>query len=37
MREWNARAKKQEWMGWGAGGEGGLRGLSERKLGKGII
>jgi hypothetical protein len=32
----NARARKQEWVGWGAGGGGGDRGFSERKLGKGI-
>jgi hypothetical protein len=34
----NARAKKWEWVGWraGQGGEGGYRGLLERKLGKGI-
>jgi hypothetical protein len=25
-----------EWVGWGAGGGGGYRGFSERKLGKGI-
>jgi hypothetical protein len=30
----NARARKQKWVGWGAGR--GYRGLSERKLGKGI-
>jgi hypothetical protein len=29
----NARARKWEWVGWGAGrGGGGYRGLSERKL-----
>jgi hypothetical protein len=34
-----ARTRKQEWVGWGAGpgrGEGGHRGLLERKLGKRI-
>jgi hypothetical protein len=30
----NARARKQEWVGWGAGQGEGYRGLSERKLGK---
>jgi hypothetical protein len=28
--------RKQEWVGWGAGHGGGYRGISERKLGKGI-
>jgi hypothetical protein len=32
----HARARKQEWVGWGAGGGGGDRGFSERKLGNGI-
>ena len=32
----NARAKKQEWVGWGAGGGGEDRGFLEGKLGKGI-
>jgi hypothetical protein len=32
----NARARKQEWVGWGAGWKGWYRELSERKLGKGI-
>ena len=34
----NVRARKQEWVGWGAvGGEvGGGGGVGERKLGKGI-
>jgi hypothetical protein len=31
----NARVRKREWVGWGAG-RGGYRGLLERKLGKGI-
>jgi hypothetical protein len=31
--QWNAR--KQEWVGWGAGQGGGYRGLSKRKLGNG--
>ena len=30
----NTRARKQEWVGWGAGGED--RGFLEGKLGKGI-
>jgi hypothetical protein len=34
---WNARARKQEWVGWEAGeGVGGDRGFLEEKLGKGI-
>jgi hypothetical protein len=32
----NARARKQEWVGWGAGGGERDRGFSERKLGQGI-
>jgi hypothetical protein len=32
----SVRARKQEWVGGGAGRWGGDRGLSERKLGKGI-
>jgi hypothetical protein len=33
----HARARKQEWVVWGAGwGEGGYRRLLERKLGEGI-
>ena len=35
-RKWNARSRKQEWLGWGAVGGGGDRGFSEGKLGKGI-
>ena len=31
-----ARARKQEWVGWGAGQGESNRGLSERRLGKGI-
>jgi hypothetical protein len=31
-----ARVRKQEWVGWGAGGGGGDRGFSEVKMGKGI-
>jgi hypothetical protein len=35
----NTRARKWEWVGWGARGEdrGEDRGFSERKLGKGIV
>jgi hypothetical protein len=29
-------ARKREWVGWGAGEEGGDEGFSERKIGKGI-
>jgi hypothetical protein len=32
----NAMARKGEWVGWGAGRRAGYRGLSERKLEKGI-
>jgi hypothetical protein len=32
----NARARKQEWVGWGSRAGVGYRGLSERKLRKGI-
>jgi hypothetical protein len=32
----NARARKQEWVGWGAGGGEGDSGFSKRKLGMGI-
>jgi hypothetical protein len=32
----NARARKYEWVGWGAGGGLGYRGFSERELEKGI-
>jgi hypothetical protein len=34
--EGNARARKREWVDWGAGQGVEYRGLSERKLGKGI-
>jgi hypothetical protein len=32
----NARARKRERVGWGAGWEGEYRGLLEKKLGRGI-
>jgi hypothetical protein len=36
MPQGNARTRKQEWVGWGAGEGGGYRDFLERKLEKGI-